>query len=48
MGTRYYSSGIEKPLEFTTGYKSPVRFASGWTVLVTYDGEGIVAEEYAE
>ena len=44
-GTRYYNSGIEKPIEETTGYKASVRFANYWTVRVTYDGNGIVAEE---
>jgi len=44
-GTRYYTSGIEKSIDATTGYKSPIRFANFWKFRVTYDGEGIFSEE---
>lgn len=44
-GTRFYTSGIEKPIEFTTGYKASVRFAAFWTYKVIYDGNGIFIQE---
>ena len=44
-GTRSYNSGIEKPIEVTTGYKTPIRFAAFWTFRLIYDGKGLVAEE---
>ena len=44
-GTRYFNSGIEKPIEVSTGYKTPVRFAAFWTFRLIYDGNGLFAEE---
>ena len=44
-GTRYYTSGIEKPIDVSTGYKSPIRFADFWTFKLIYDGEGLYAKE---
>ena len=48
VGTRYYNSGIEKPISETTGYKEPVKFNNYYTVRVTFDGSGIVAKEEEE
>lgn len=44
-GTRYYHSGIEKAIDVTTGYRTPVSFASFWTFRLIFDGEGLYAKE---
>jgi len=44
-GIRYYHSGIEKPINVMTGYKSPIRFAPFWSFKLIYDGIGIEIKE---